>query len=299
VVVAVVGYIYCGIVFKQKCKNHGISVRLIDRSAFGASRELFAFAIPAFLAYIVVVPATWLTQALLANQPSGYSELGLFNAANQWRQFVIFIPTMMSSVMLAISADSYADGIGNKYRQAYRINMQLTWGCALPVSVLVIALGDHLNHLFGEKYADAVVLIPPLIAGAFFSVLNTVASSAVTGAGRMWAEAVINLVWAILLVGMSLWLVPSHGAKGLAYASLIAPIGQIAVRLVYIEQVLIPNFLADFWKSAVLSIMTLGAVLILSWDAKLNIYWGVSLTVIGAMPLLVKVRKILSQDGVA
>lgn len=177
--------------------------------------------------------------------------------------------------------------------------MQLTWGCALPVSVLVIALGDHLNHLFGEKYADAVVLIPPLIAGAFFSVLNTVASSAVTGAGRMWAEAVINLVWAILLVGMSLWLVPSHGAKGLAYASLIAPIGQIAVRLVYIEQVLIPNFLADFWKSAVLSIMTLGAVLILSWDAKLNIYWGVSLTVIGAMPLLVKVRKILSQDGVA
>ena len=32
---------------------------------------------------------------------------------------------MMSTVMLAVSADSYADAAGGAYRQAYRMNMTL------------------------------------------------------------------------------------------------------------------------------------------------------------------------------
>jgi O-antigen/teichoic acid export membrane protein len=147
--VSLVSYVYCGHVFKQKCEHHGIVVRIFDRSSFNAMSELFAFSIPAFMSWMLIIPVAWLTQALLANQSSGYSDLGLFNAANQWRQFVIFIPTMMSTVMLAVSADSYADAAGGDYRQAYRMNMIITWSYALPATILVSTLGEPLNSLFG------------------------------------------------------------------------------------------------------------------------------------------------------
>lgn len=295
VAVALVGYAYCGIIFRKICISHGIIVKLFDRSAFHAISELFAFSIPAFVSWILIIPVTWLTQALLANQPSGYSELGLFNAANQWRQFIILIPTMMSSVMLAIATDSYANGGSVAYRQTFKMSMELTWCFALPATVFVIALGEPLNLLFGEKYSDAAVLIPPLIAATFFSVLNTVASNVVTGAGRMWVEVSINLIWAVLLIWMSLWLVPNYGAMGLAYASLIASLGQVAVRLIYIDRVLIPNSLVDFRQLVVLSAVTIGTVLYLFWDSSLNIFWSTVLATVGAIPLFTKAREVYTK----
>lgn len=295
VAVALISYVYCSRVFTRQCEQHGIVVRLLDRSSFNAMPELFAFSIPAFISWILVAPVAWLTQALLANQPEGYSELGLFNAANQWRQFVIFIPMMMSTVMLAVSADSYADAAGGAYRQAYRMNMTLTWSYALPAAVLVITLGGPLNSFFGAKFVDAVWLIPPLIAAAFFSVLNTVASSAVTGAGRMWVEAALNLVWAVVLMATSFWLVPVYGAMGLAYASLISHFVQVTVRLCYIEMALIPNSLNDFLVLSVTTIICLSAVLYFSWESKLNIMWCVLLIAIGSIPLLLKARDIYTQ----
>jgi len=295
VAVALVSYAYCSRVFKQQCENHGIVVRLLDRSSFNVMPELFSYSIPAFMSWILIIPVAWLTQALLANQPSGYSELGLFNAANQWRQFVILIPTMMATVMLAVSADSYADASGGAYRQAYRMNMMLTWSYALPAVVLVSILGGPLNSLFGENFADAVWLIPPLITAAFFTVLNTVASSAVTGAGRMWVEVALNLIWAVVLIAASLWLVPVHGAMGLAYASLVAPFVQVIARLCYIDRVLIPNSFRDFRLLFIVTIIVLSATLFLSWESKLNITWGLLLAAFGSIPLLLKARDIYSQ----
>jgi O-antigen/teichoic acid export membrane protein len=295
VAVALVSYAYCSRVFKQQCENHGIVVRLLDRYSFNVMTELFSYSIPAFMSWILIIPIAWLTQALLVNQPSGYSELGLFNAANQWRQFVILIPSMMATVMLAVSADSYADAAGDGYRQAYRMNMMLTWSYALPAAVLVSILGGPLNSLFGENFADAACLIPPLIAAAFFSVLNTVASSAVTGAGRMWVEVVLNLIWAVVLIAASLWLVPVHGAMGLAYASLVAPFVQVIARLCYIDRVLIPNSFRDYRLLFIVTIIVLSATLFLSWESKLNIAWGLLLAVFGSIPLFLKARDIYLQ----
>ena len=202
---------------------------------------------------------------------------------------------MMATVMLAVSADSYADAAGDGYRQAYRMNMMLTWSYALPAAVLVSILGGPLNSLFGENFADAACLIPPLIAAAFFSVLNTVASSAVTGAGRMWVEVVLNLIWAVVLIAASLWLVPVHGAMGLAYASLVAPFVQVIARLCYIDRVLIPNSFRDYRLLFIVTIIVLSATLFLSWESKLNIAWGLLLAVFGSIPLFLKARDIYLQ----
>ncbi len=292
----IVSYMYCAFVLKRKCAEKRIVVKWFDRRAWGVMREVLSFSIPAFLAGLLVMPVNWLTNALLANQPEGYGQLGLFNAANQWRQFIVLIPSAMSAVMLAISADTYADGPEGSYRRAYSMNVRLTWLYALPAAILIITLGEILNRLYGVRYAEAAPMIPPLIAAAFFSVINTVASNTVAAASRMWAEVGLNLLWAALMTGLSLWLVPVFGAMGLAYASLIAAFGQAVARLLYIDFFLLRDSLVEFQWLGFLSLITLGVVLLLFAIGRFNLFWGLLMVVVGSMPLLQKTREMLKAD---
>lgn len=293
---SLISYGYCTAILKRKCTDLGIAVQWIDRKAWGEVREVLSFSIPAFLSGLLLMPVSWLTNALLVNQPEGYGQLGLFNAANQWRQFIVLIPSAMSAVMLAISADAHADGPDGSYRRAYQMNVKLTWAYALPAAALVITLGDPLNRLFGARFAEAVMIIPPLIAASFFSVINTVASSTVAAAGRMWAEMGINLFWAGLMAGFSLWLVPAFGAMGLAYATLIAALGQVTARLIYIELFLLRASLVEFRSLFLLSFFILGVILLLSASGRFNPFWGFGMVALGSVPLLQKAREMVKAE---
>ena len=111
----------------------------------------------------------------------------------------------------------------------------------------------------------------------------------------MWTETALNLVWAVVLLVTSFWLVPVYGALGLAYASLIAPFVQVSARLCYIDRALIPNSLQDFKLLFIVTIIALGAMLLLSWETKLNIMWGLLFAAVGSIPLLLKAREIYAQ----
>ncbi|MEJ5358028.1 MAG: oligosaccharide flippase family protein [Desulfobacterales bacterium] len=298
IVQVLLSFILCSLVFKKKCAEHKIEVGLVKRISWDEIKELFSFSIPAFIAGLFVIPVSWLTNALLVNQADGYIQLGLFNAANQWRQFIILIPTTMSAVMLAISADTYADGPGGEYRKAYGMNIKMTWGYALPAAIAVILLRSPLNLIFGARYHEAVALIPPLIGAALFAVINTAAASAVAGAGRMWAEVGINFMWATLLATLSFWLVPKLGGLGLSYAMMMAGAGQVAVRLLYIDRFLIHGSIEEFRSLAVLTAAVLGAMLFLTWAERFDIYWGLCLLFLASLPLLKKVYEVIKTTNI-
>jgi peptidoglycan biosynthesis protein MviN/MurJ (putative lipid II flippase) len=111
----------------------------------------------------------------------------------------------------------------------------------------------------------------------------------------MWVEAALNSIWAVVLIATSLWLVPVHGAMGLAYASLVAPIVQIIARLFYIDRALIPNSLRDFRILGIITIIAISATMFLSTEAKLNMTWGLVLAAFGSIPLLLNAHHIYSQ----
>ncbi len=70
----------------------------IPRKAINSRLEmpiLWQFALPAFLASVLVGPVSWIASAILVNQPDGLVQVARFNAANQWRQAVLFVPTVI------------------------------------------------------------------------------------------------------------------------------------------------------------------------------------------------------------
>src|SRR5213076_1215742 len=65
----------------------------------GMLKPLWEFSLPAFMSATLTMASTWALNAMLVNQPGGYSQMGLFNAASNWRALGILIPTVFNSAV--------------------------------------------------------------------------------------------------------------------------------------------------------------------------------------------------------
>ena len=52
------------------------------------------------LSGIVVSPVIWIAYIIIINNHDGYAQLGLFNAADQWRYILGFLPLVLGGVLL-------------------------------------------------------------------------------------------------------------------------------------------------------------------------------------------------------
>jgi O-antigen/teichoic acid export membrane protein len=208
-------------VMLKKSRAFGMSLAW-EKRIWRERQIVLSYSMPAVLAGAMVAPATWVTNALLANQPNGYEQLGLFNAANQWRVAVAFLPGLVAASMLPIYSESHGRENGDDFRRALRINAWLIWALALPLAIAAIIYGNQLASVFGKTFTDAGPVTSLIMVGIFFNVINTPVTLAMAGASRMWVLAYMNFLWAAVLIVSSLFFVPTHAAIGLASSYAIA-----------------------------------------------------------------------------
>ncbi len=68
---------------------------MLTRTGSAADNErhvLWQFAAPGVLSGFLVVATMWYGRLLLTDTPNGFAQLGVFNAADQWRASVLFLP---------------------------------------------------------------------------------------------------------------------------------------------------------------------------------------------------------------
>lgn len=200
-----------------------VGIRVLFRGSWGERPVLWKFSVPAFLSTAVVTPTTWICNAMLVNQPGGYAEMGLFSAADQWRNVVLFLPGVISRVLLPILSNHSKESV----RELTSFSKTLEAGFSAGVAVafpLVTALswgGALIASAYGKQYADMTrSLAGVLYAGGVMAVGSSV-GSAVQAKGAMWLGFTNNLVWAVLLLG-SFHFFLSRGAWGLALAHAIS-----------------------------------------------------------------------------
>jgi O-antigen/teichoic acid export membrane protein len=191
------------------------------RAAARELRLLWTFSFPSLLSSILVGPVTWLAALLLARGANGYAELGVFNAANQWRTAILFVPTLMGQVIVPVLAS-----MPEQREKAARVLRTSVIACGLAVAPVIAALclfSGHIMLLYGRAFAgrEHVLQISGLTAGLL--ALQLPIGLLITASGRMWLGAVMNLGWATVLLGAAWFFVSRNaGAEGLALAYLIA-----------------------------------------------------------------------------
>jgi O-antigen/teichoic acid export membrane protein len=206
--------------------RHEASQAGIPFSHFGTWEEhsvLWKFSLPAFLAGAAVTPATWACDALLVNQPRGYAEMGVFSAADQWRTAVLFLPGIVSRVVLPILSSHSNESAEDFSRFSNTLEAGYAAGvlAAFPLIAALSFGGSLVAKVYGADFTGLrYPLAGVLFAGGIMVIAQPIGLS-VQAKGAMWLGFAFNLSWGLFLLGSFYFFLLRRGAwgLGLAYAS--------------------------------------------------------------------------------
>jgi O-antigen/teichoic acid export membrane protein len=178
---------------------------------------MWSFSLPSMLSNIMVGPVTWVGNTFMTATDNGYFELGIFNAANQWRNVLIFLPTAVGSVILPLI-------VANKGNDRLeRINILFGWMIVNCFAIPILAAPELIAWLYGGEYigqAFDVSLLIIVLTCCILSYKEGIARNLISS-NLMWWGFLSNALWGTIFLGL-LWFIRDWGAIGLATAYLIA-----------------------------------------------------------------------------
>lgn len=231
--------------------------------------EIFSFAFPAFLSGVLVAPAYWWANTLLARD-SGFGQVGLFGVAFALAQLIMVIPTSLTIPAVSFFSEVYASskpGRGDPFGKLVSANLRLIWAITLPLALASALFAPWIvNLVFGPAYREAAVLASVMSFVALLMVINHVIGNSIAGSGRMWQGFAVNSFWAALFFSAGSLLIPRWGSTGLAFtfafSYLIFTFGVWIYTRVFLR--------LNYDRVGLLAILTLVSVALAALDARIG-----------------------------
>jgi O-antigen/teichoic acid export membrane protein len=177
---------------------------------------LWRFSLPTMLANILVTPAAWACNAMLVNQPNGFSEMAVYNVATQWRQMLLFLPGIAAQVFLPIlSSQTRGSEQGASMALYLKVNMLI----AAPFLIGLSVLSPLVMALYGKSYVQQWPVFVIVQLATFAQIMQSSVITSWAAEGRMWTNLFANGFWGASLVLLS-WALIGLGALGLGLALL-------------------------------------------------------------------------------
>jgi O-antigen/teichoic acid export membrane protein len=195
-------------------------------------KPLWEFSLPAFLSATLTMVSVFVLNAMLVNQPDGYSQMGLFNAATQWRALGIFVPTVFNSAVLSIQSNLFASGHRDAYHRSVTGNLLLQSVMAALVVAVLAALAPYLMRVYGAAYHEAAEVLVVLAFGWLFLTPSWILWIAAVSRGDVWQALTINAIGVVSLFVLAR-LFAADGARGIALAMLYAGLIQVTLQAVH------------------------------------------------------------------
>jgi len=234
-----VSCLLAGIALRAELARAGIRP---DRAGWWRERGvLWRFALPAVLGSSLFVPATWIGDLILVNRhPRGYAELGVFNAADQWRVALLFLPGVLAPVVVSVFSNLRLAGHPRR-RRLIALAMIASGAAAGTPGLFVTLAASRIMGLYGSGFQDREPVLTLLVLTAVVAALAGVFGQVIVSSLSMWWNLALNALWAAGFIVSCTLLVPRFGAEGLAVALLIAYLAQFVSDGAYVAWALRPG----------------------------------------------------------
>ena len=141
---------------RKECAKAGVTYQFAhchrERSV------LHRFSLPAFLGSLAVVLGVWVCNALLARQPQGYAELGVYAAADKWRVVIVFVPTYVFAMVVPVLSNLHGEGDRAAFQKVFKANLRLNGSLALVAAVYMLRFAISIH-----PYRPIVPLLKQLL----------------------------------------------------------------------------------------------------------------------------------------
>jgi PST family polysaccharide transporter len=204
----------------------------VERSAL---RGLWWFAVPFQLTWITYLFRDYLIP-IMGGLVLGIAQVGYLN----WAFALAGVPGQMAQVVGRVSFPSYSRLQDDRERLARAIesSIRALFVIAIPAHLALIALGHWLIvFVFSDKW------LPALLSLYFLSVywagtsITSPLVSALNAVGKVRATLVLNILWTVAQVALSLLLLRWYGFTGIAAAFAIVRIFAIVAVVFMVLQV--------------------------------------------------------------
>ena len=227
------------LVVMREWQKFGLLLRWQD--VWSEWRVLIHFSLPTFLIVLSLGPVTWATNAFLVNQPNGYAEMGVFNAAFQWQAALQLLTGVICTAMVPVMSEKC--GEGNMLISLRVMNSMLKGVLiiTIPFALALCAVSPLIMRGYGVSFASGYWVMIMLVAtGAMTAILTPVANY-IMASGMMWTGFFINTGWVIaMLIGA--WFFVRWGAEGLAGSRLLASLIHVGIVLSVFPRIAAKSF---------------------------------------------------------
>jgi O-antigen/teichoic acid export membrane protein len=190
----------------------------VVKTAFSRNilREIFSFAFPAFLAGMLVGPAYWWANTLLARD-AGFEQVGLFGVAFALCQLIMVIPLSISIPAVSFMSETHASSKQGEFSALVGANLRLVWAMTLTISLGCALFAPWIVRLlFGAAYRAAAPLAFIMSLVGLLMAINNVIGNAIAASGRMWYGFGVNCFWLVIFLFSCFVFIPRWGGAGLA-----------------------------------------------------------------------------------
>jgi PST family polysaccharide transporter len=205
-------------------------------------QETFGLAFPAFLTGLLVAPAYWWANTLLARR-SGFAEVAIFGVAFSLTQMIMLVPSNLSIPAVSFLSEAHSSGNLQRFGGLVGDNFRLMWAITLPIAAGCAVLSTPVIHLlFGAQYERASDLVVAMSLAGVMMILNSVVMNACIGRGYLWQALAFHLGWVSVFLTLAHLLIPRQGAMGLAGAFVLSYVPLALGAAVYAAKVLGARF---------------------------------------------------------
>lgn len=219
---------------KKTFSENGIERKFVrlDKDDF---RILWTFSIPSALNSIMVAPCFWVIKTLLV-QKEGFAQLGVYEAADQWKIIILFAPNAIANILMPIFANVNGANDSRSYNKVLNASILLNGSIALVLVGLVFLSKDLLMAVYGNGFENPDLLFV-LAASTVFSSMAQVITLSMISQGRAWTSFVFNMLWAVMMIAITYCLLErGMGAISLAFANLVAYLFHFLFQFIYIKK---------------------------------------------------------------
>jgi O-antigen/teichoic acid export membrane protein len=161
-------------------------------------------------------------------------DAGMYRVAYAFVIAAAVVPVALNADVLRVRLWQLS---GERRAQALRKAIWLTAIAAVTVTLCFELLGGFGERLFfGPKFAAAIPIIHILGLAMPFHYANSVASNLLVGQGRMRTVLRVQGVMLLVNIAGNVWLIPSHGPRGAAIATVATEALGLVVYLVVLRR---------------------------------------------------------------
>lgn len=214
-----VNYILNKIAINRECAKFNIKPDF--QTSFQELPILWKFSLPAFLSSAIVGPVTWLCNSILVNQPNGYAEMGIFNAANQWFNALLFLPGVMSQAVIPVLSERFGLNDNISSTKVLSFTIRTNGLIIFTIAILCSILNQNIINFYGKGFESGGLTLIIVLFTAGLLAIQIPVGNVILASGKMWLGFIMNLGWGLVFIIMT-WLLIRFGSFGLASARLIA-----------------------------------------------------------------------------